>query len=498
MKKAILLLACFATISFTFGQTENSSNPIPEQAFTYEKAILLNDTIWVLDSTLQQRVVDGEFVNQSKRIVMSHDQQGRPTSNFQLTWYSDQQSWKNSNYDSASFHSSGQVFERFGYSWNTNDNNWKITYYFKMLENYQLVEQFQKAWDNNKNKYLHGYHKWTEFDETGLPQQSFWNEFDSISQEFVTDGRTTYFYDENDLNIFTLWEKWDEANQSWNPKSNSEMLYNGEGLLTQRVYQEWSLDSASWQNTSKTLLQYNAAGLNDTYALYSWLPLYDMWYPSYRIIRTYDEQDRIIQSIRQEDGYGDETWINESRVLQHFENGVLSEKRTQNWVSGDWEDKRIELTSYVSDTLIESQTFINYNPYEETYDTSTRWLTIFNERFIPERFLIQAYSQETSEFITTSQWLYYFSPMAPQYVNDVEQLEFAIYPNPSSGIFQLTLAEDAETARFIVSAVDGSIVDEGRMESDKTHIDLSNKAKGVYFVRVISGNNQGVKKIVKF
>jgi hypothetical protein len=324
------------------------------------------------------------------------------------------------------------------------------------------------------------------------------DELDSISQEFVNSSRRTYFYDENNEDTAQVWEKWNVQSQQWIAFHKAVLTHNDNGLTVQKLDLDWAADTEEWMNDRKQIIKYNPEGLADTNEHYTWLHNYSMWYPSYRNIFFYDDQDRIIESIRQEDGSGDEIWINESRILQHFNSGKLAEKRTQKWGADNWVDDRIELTNYINDTLIESQTFINYNPYEETYDTSTRWLTIFNAHFIPEKFLMQAYSQETSEFITTSQWIYYFSPMAPQSVNEVEQLEFAIYPNPSSGIFQLTLTEGADHARFTVSGVDGSIVNEGSFESNETHIDLSNKAKGIYFIRVISGNHQGVKKAVKF
>ncbi|MCF6342950.1 MAG: T9SS type A sorting domain-containing protein [Bacteroidales bacterium] len=499
MKKVIVTITLLAIALFTIGQIENSSNQIPEQEFSLEKAFLLNDTIWVLDSTLQQQWVDNEFVNQRKTIILLHDEQGKNISRQTTIWNGTEGKWANSTYDSTLFYPSGGIAERFNYDWNTNGDNWKMTFYNKLSENNLLIERTQLRWDNDKNKYLHGFKQWTEFDETGLPQNAYWNDFDSTSQEFVADGRTTYFYDENDLNSFTLREKWDELNQSWNPNNNAEMFYNADGMLVQRTYQEWDTEAGSWQNTWKNIIRYNTDGLVDTNEFYAWLPLYSMWYPSYRLIRTYDDQDMLVESIRQEDGYGDEEWMNESRILQYFENGKLAERRTQTWDSGNWMDDRIELMTYVNDTLFESQTYINYDPYNEVYDTVRRYLTIFNDRLLPIKFLIQDYSNESAEFVTNIQWLYYFSPLLPNDINETEPLEFTVYPNPSSGIFRVNLPEQtAKDAMLTVSGLSGNIIFQGFVDAEKTSIDLSGHANGIYFVRLVSANKTGVKKLVKF
>ena len=77
------------------------------------------------------------------------------------------------------------------------------------------------------------------------------------------------------------------------------------------------------------------------------------------------------------------------------------------------------------------------------------------------------------------------------------ELNFVVFPNPSSGIFQLSL-HGHDNASITVSGLRGNIVYKGVVDSKNIRIDLSSQTKGMYFIRVVSGKQQGVRKVVKF
>ena len=82
-------------------------------------------------------------------------------------------------------------------------------------------------------------------------------------------------------------------------------------------------------------------------------------------------------------------------------------------------------------------------------------------------------------------------------VNDNPQInkEINIYPNPNNGIFKL-LVKNMDNTDVIISDVLGNIIYRDKINNDIKSIDLSTKAKGIFFVKTISGKNVNIKKLV--
>ncbi|MBA2612722.1 MAG: T9SS type A sorting domain-containing protein [Bacteroidetes bacterium] len=84
-------------------------------------------------------------------------------------------------------------------------------------------------------------------------------------------------------------------------------------------------------------------------------------------------------------------------------------------------------------------------------------------------------------------------------INSIEAdaSSLSIYPNPNNGKFDLTVDADYEK-NIIVYDYTGKIVFEKNKISDRSiNIDITNVAKGIYFVKIISDNQTVTKKIIK-
>ncbi len=78
-------------------------------------------------------------------------------------------------------------------------------------------------------------------------------------------------------------------------------------------------------------------------------------------------------------------------------------------------------------------------------------------------------------------------------IHSMSENVFVIYPNPSVGVFTMNLVS---ASKIEITNALGQIVFEKQLNSGKQEINLSNVVEGVYFVKVISGKQQGVKRIV--
>lgn len=73
--------------------------------------------------------------------------------------------------------------------------------------------------------------------------------------------------------------------------------------------------------------------------------------------------------------------------------------------------------------------------------------------------------------------------------------KITVYPNPSSSIFFIELPEENATIR--VTALDGKLIEQTTIYSNKARLDLSDQPKGVYLVEVSTKENIQVIKAIK-
>lgn len=83
-------------------------------------------------------------------------------------------------------------------------------------------------------------------------------------------------------------------------------------------------------------------------------------------------------------------------------------------------------------------------------------------------------------------------------MGDVAQSGFSIYPNPTSGQFDIFIPNIQGQHRYEVLSPIGQLVRSGTITSDRTAIDLQGAAAGIYSLRVMdeSGKMMGVRRVV--
>ncbi|MFD1551954.1 GEVED domain-containing protein [Putridiphycobacter roseus] len=82
-------------------------------------------------------------------------------------------------------------------------------------------------------------------------------------------------------------------------------------------------------------------------------------------------------------------------------------------------------------------------------------------------------------------------------LSEKESSPLLIYPNPSSGIFNLKInAEGNNIHQISIYNTQGAIIKSINTNNNSTQIDLTELSKGVYFVHLISANEKYIRKII--
>jgi hypothetical protein len=79
----------------------------------------------------------------------------------------------------------------------------------------------------------------------------------------------------------------------------------------------------------------------------------------------------------------------------------------------------------------------------------------------------------------------------------ISKLNINIYPNPTTGVFTVNVAQINPKATITVYSVIGQVIMHTQVLNNKTNIDLSIQDKGVYFVKIQNGEEVVIERIIK-
>jgi hypothetical protein len=75
--------------------------------------------------------------------------------------------------------------------------------------------------------------------------------------------------------------------------------------------------------------------------------------------------------------------------------------------------------------------------------------------------------------------------------------ELEVFPNPSNGIFNLGFADESVKNVFVYDVMGNKVFEAENLAAASVAVDLSANANGIYFVKVVSGNEVITKRIIK-
>jgi hypothetical protein len=254
---------------------------------------------------------------------------------------------------------------------------------------------------------------------------------------FTNYSRETYVYNSTNQRIESLYQLWDISLNSWKDDSKTNFTYDLNGNETESLTSKWNQSISAWENDLKVTSFYAVNNKKTQTVVYVWDSA-GSWTSSYKTGYLYDASGNEIETIWQIWSAAN-TWINSSKLQVLY----------------DMNGKPVEYLNFIWD------------------DPGNFW---------------QNYA-----------WYFYssdgdcFSTLATS-INTMENKTktTGIFPNPACSSFQLKNMEGTVE----IYTVAGKLVLSEPNATEETAIDVSGLSKGIYFVKVKSGNMVFSSKLI--
>lgn len=357
--------------------------------------------------------------------------------------------------------------------------------------------------------------------------------------------RTTYEYNANN-NLANQKEfSWDSSNSTWKIASNQTYTYNNQNKIVNETYESYDFFSGNVNYGYKTIYNYNAS--NQINEVIDQEFVNNVWVNDYKNIYTYtdnkitellneewngsawvlvakgEDEDDEDASVKAVINYGSNglvsalifeewngtSWISDGRDTYTYNaNNKITQSLTQDWNGTAYENEyKAEYTYDANGNLTLEKDFdfnngVFTSNYQESYTfDTTKLMTGFANPF-SDRTGFAALTGQDNRFVnkiltsysgSQNRTTYYYGNEATASVNEFDNINFSVYPNPTTSIVKI------DDSNFTLKNIEVyNIIGEKVLISSKNEINLEALVNGVYVLKVQSkSGNIATKRIIK-
>lgn len=346
------------------------------------------------------------------------------------------------------------------------------------------------------------------------------NRIKKISQvrqdtNWLNHSQVIYAYTFDNKLVSELFQIW--SGSQWDNQSLISYMYNNSQQLIYKSNQEWI--NSAWSNVKQFFFMYdsnnNQTGFKHQVWQSGWVN-YEEYYTTYDLNNNKIQVTNLNWDMAQQ-------WDTIARQLYYYnQENKKMEYVEQIKASGSWTNSFHETYSYDSNgnnTLIVRQPWdastANWGNYMRVYfmyDGGNNCETIiqqnwydsgyknihkveFNNDALGRHISSVSYNVSENEWVKDDSMYFYFSHPTTIGLKPQMPLNSSVFPNPSSGIFNIELF--SEDSHLLVFTSKGNcIIDKTFKETGKKQIDLSGYPTGLYFLKVMTGKECSVTKII--
>lgn len=276
-----------------------------------------------------------------------------------------------------------------------------------------------------------------------------------------------------------------DNNGTFEQMYKEEVTYNADGYDYLWMDYYWNSSTSSWVSDSKDEDFFDANGdvelnLQSIFdeSSSSWLDVYKSEY-------TYNINHQMMSETYFEINEGTMQWTMQGKdEFSYDEEGNAVETISSGWNSSDWLLWSKEELTF--DYSVSNDEVVYPNEYNDF---------LYSHKITNMNYYLWDGSWQDHE-----QFVFYYSEKNINGIAAISSSELNVYPNPSTGVFNLEISGLGQ--QFNISVLDfaGGVIEQKEVNSAtneyKNTLDLSNYCKGVYFLRCSSDVKSDYQKIV--
>ena len=392
--------------------------------------------------------------------------------------------WENYNKYTFTFDANNNLTSELDQDWDGSAwvNTTNLTYAYDASNN--QVGWEQKIWMSSA--WVNAFKRIRTFDANNNMTNTLMQNW--VDGNWVNASQNIFTYDANNNQTSLLLQQWNGS--AWENMQQHIFTYNANNNLLNDLRQYWN--DSLWENFTQRIYTYDANNnqlsslfqsadesgvlINSDLANYS----YDAhnnrinlsenywdgsgWVENMRLLWTYDANNNVLSELQKTwDGVA---WVDVSRINYAYDaNNNLTRYTGQNWNGSTWVTGSIEGSSYDANNFLLSE-------------TSRQWYA---------GGLVFAFGDST--------YYYFHTTVGIDELASQDQ-SLSIYPNPSTGKFTISATGPISSVEIHNLTGERVYSDYNFSRATSRIIDLFASPKGIYLVKVISGEKEGSRKIV--
>ncbi|HLO92017.1 MAG TPA: T9SS type A sorting domain-containing protein [Lentimicrobium sp.] len=322
-----------------------------------------------------------------------------------------------------------------------------------------------------------------EYNQNGLPTLTLSKEL-QFDQYYIIDLKEVKSYDNNGRLLSTITDRrqvyWDSVTRTKldNYYENDRLQYD----ITSECIEN------SWTEKKKTIYTYNTEG-RISEAVYKTMSATGSWDNLTKILYVYDNIGNVLERLSQK--YVDGAWVNNTiNYFTYVADKVLT-RQIERWIDGNKVHNYKENNSY--DANLNRLRSMSYVWIDTTYvlETDYKYRYDADNLLTSDSYIFYDYEAPQQTIYSADSTLYFFrkvlSVPEPQKTETV-----SIYPNPTNGQIKVNTTTRINSVELY--KITGESL--GSIEVNSNVIDLSHFPSNIYVLKIITGNEVVLKKVV--
>lgn len=334
-----------------------------------------------------------------------------------------------------------------------------------------------------------------------------------INNSWADTLKTTNSYDSNGNLIKLTTQTWNSGTSGWDNAIIISHTINDDGTIKETLTQFW--ENEEWMDALKIIYTYNPSKeiLTQTSQLGmegDWMDLSISNYTyndndlpitmvtsvfgilSEQITYTYNPDDTEHQQIYQNWSGGQ--WQNLQRTTHTYNDSKqLTESLDEKWVNDDWvNDTRSTIAYNESGSITESTEEIWM---VNTWVNASKEMYSYNLNGEIEQIVFQDWNTDPAQWKNTSRITYDYNSTGIDPVK-LAGKKSIVFPNPFEDQITIESGSLSEHGIQVYNSA-GQLINTFKTKDSVTKLNLRGLNKGVYFMKITSGNNEQTIKLLK-